>query len=94
MATAESEENREGEEGGKRDGAIALSGELLYCGGTQFDLIGRKVPGGFNGNLVSPTRLRPLTGVDIRFVASGCGECICFGAIDSDANGQEISLNV
>ncbi|KAK6115253.1 hypothetical protein DH2020_007522 [Rehmannia glutinosa] len=28
-------------------------------------------------NLVSPTRLRPLMGVDIRFVASGCVSCHC-----------------
>ena len=50
--------------------------ELLYCGTTRFDLMGRKTKGGMQGrgNLVSPTRLRPLMGVDIRFVASGCGE--------------------
>jgi hypothetical protein len=48
--------------------------ELLYCGGTSFDAMGRKVVGGAQGNLVSPTRLRPLVGVDIRFVASGCSE--------------------
>ncbi|WVZ87557.1 hypothetical protein U9M48_034176 [Paspalum notatum var. saurae] len=46
--------------------------ELLYCGGTSFDNMGRKVVGGAQGNLVSPTRLRPLVGVNIRFVASGC----------------------
>nr|CAB3486058.1 unnamed protein product [Digitaria exilis] len=46
--------------------------ELLYCGGTSFDSMGRKVVGGAQGNLVSPTRLRPLMGVDIRFVGSGC----------------------
>jgi hypothetical protein len=60
----------EGEE--KAGGAAAW--ELLYCGGTCFDTIGRKVVGGPQGNLVSPTRLRPLVGVDIRFVASGCSE--------------------
>ena len=48
--------------------------ELLYCGGTSFDNMGRKVVGGGQGNLVSPTRLRPLMGVDIRFVGSGCSE--------------------
>jgi hypothetical protein len=39
--------------------------------------MGRTVKGvmrGSRGNLVSPARLRPLVGVDIRFVASGCGE--------------------
>jgi hypothetical protein len=51
--------------------------ELLYCGTTRFDIMGRTVKGvmrGSRGNLVSPARLRPLVGVDIRFVASGCGE--------------------
>lgn len=76
MASAELEKKLEGEEVAKSDGAAASGGELVYCGATQFDMIGRKgVPGGSNGNLVSPTRLRPLVGVDIRFVASGCGKC-------------------
>lgn len=52
------------------------SGELLFCGGTSWDIIGRK-KGSLDGNLVSPTRLRPLVGVDIRFVASGCSSCHC-----------------
>ncbi|CAN6182035.1 unnamed protein product, partial [Urochloa humidicola] len=40
--------------------------ELLYCGGTKFDTMDQK--GGPQGrNLESPTRLRPLVGVDIRF---------------------------
>lgn len=47
------------------------SGELLFCGATNWDLIGRK-KGASDSNLVSPTRLRPLVGVDIRYVASGC----------------------
>lgn len=47
-------------------------GELLFCGSTCWDLVGRR-KGALEGNLVSPTRLRPLVGVDIRFVASGCG---------------------
>lgn len=47
-------------------------GELLFCGTTAWDTIGRKK--GCEGNLVSPTRLRPLVGVDIRYVASGCGK--------------------
>ena len=50
-------------------------GELLYCGGTNFDAMNRKLAGGMQGNLVSPTRLRSLVGVDIRSVATGCGEC-------------------
>nr|CAB3488570.1 unnamed protein product [Digitaria exilis] len=57
--------------------------ELLYCGGTSFDSMGRKVVGGAQGNLVSPTRLRPLMGVDIRFVGSGCTACHCV-ALDAE----------
>ncbi|KAJ1273314.1 hypothetical protein BS78_06G270700 [Paspalum vaginatum] len=57
--------------------------ELLYCGGTSFDNMGRKVVGGAQGNLVSPTRLRPLVGVNIRFVASGCTACHCV-ALDAE----------
>ncbi|XP_078173493.1 regulator of chromosome condensation (RCC1) family protein [Carex rostrata] len=78
MASAELQKSLEGEEVAKSDGEAASGGELVYCGATQFDMIGRKgVPGGSNGNLVSPTRLRPLVGVDIRFVASGCASCHC-----------------
>lgn len=50
-------------------------GELLFCGATSWDTIGRRK--GLEGNLASPTRLRPLVGVDIRFVASGCTSCHC-----------------
>ncbi|XP_039124804.1 protein RCC2 [Dioscorea cayenensis subsp. rotundata] len=52
-------------------------GELLYCGGTSWDSMGRKTSAPAGMNLVSPTRLRPLIGVDIRFVASGCTSCHC-----------------
>lgn len=51
-------------------------GELLFCGATAWDAIGRRK--GLDGNLVSPTRLRPLIGINISFVASGCGEFLCF----------------
>lgn len=47
-------------------------GELLFCGATCWDIIGRR-KGAVDGNLVSPSRLRPLVGIDIRYVASGCG---------------------
>lgn len=51
-------------------------GELLYCGTTSWDTVGRKkIPG--EANLVSPSRLRPLIGVDIRTVVSGCASCHC-----------------
>ncbi|KAL3640954.1 hypothetical protein CASFOL_015922 [Castilleja foliolosa] len=57
-------------------------GELLFCGTTSWDAMGRRrtTP---EENLVSPTRLRPLMGVDIRFVASGCVSCHCV-ALDVD----------
>uniref|UniRef100_A0A5B6ZEZ2 Protein RCC2 n=1 Tax=Davidia involucrata TaxID=16924 RepID=A0A5B6ZEZ2_DAVIN len=51
-------------------------GELLVCGTSSWDAIGRRKISP-EGNLVSPTRLRPLVGVDIRFVASGCASCHC-----------------
>ncbi|KAJ3692654.1 hypothetical protein LUZ60_011749 [Juncus effusus] len=64
----------------------AEGGELVFCGATQFDAIGKKMAGGFfSGNLVSPTRLRPLVGVDIRFVASGCA---AFHCVALDAEGR------
>lgn len=50
-------------------------GELLFCGTTAWDAMGRRKTSP-EENLVSPTRLRPLMGVDIRFVASGCGKQI------------------
>ena len=56
----------------KKVGEETKGGELLFCGATCWDMIGRK-KGSVEGNLVSPTRLRPLVGVNIRFVASGCG---------------------
>ncbi|CAH8391091.1 unnamed protein product [Eruca vesicaria subsp. sativa] len=59
------EESSEGEKGG----------ELLFCGATSWDVVGRRK--GVEGNLLSPTRLRPLLGVNICFVASGCASCHC-----------------
>ncbi|KAA3476331.1 protein RCC2-like protein [Gossypium australe] len=50
-------------------------GELLFCGSTCWDVTGRR-KGAVEGNLVSPTRLRPLVGVDIRFVASVSCHCV------------------
>ncbi|XP_010934535.1 uncharacterized protein [Elaeis guineensis] len=62
---------------GEGEKAAAAAGEMLYCGGTNWDVLGRKAGGPLTGNLVSPTRLRPLVGVDICFVASGCTSCHC-----------------
>ncbi|XP_021902462.1 protein RCC2 homolog [Carica papaya] len=56
--------------------SVERGGELLFCGATCWDIVGRR-KGALEGNLVSPTRLRPLVGVDIRFVASGCASCHC-----------------
>ncbi|KAK2978624.1 hypothetical protein RJ640_020934 [Escallonia rubra] len=72
MSAAEAEaeaEQKAGEEAVK-------GGELLFCGTTSWDAIGRRKVSP-EGNLVSPTRLRPLVGVDIRFVASGCASTHC-----------------
>ncbi|XP_043714035.1 protein RCC2 homolog [Telopea speciosissima] len=55
---------------------VKVGGELLFCGATNWDSIGRRgAP--VESNLVSPTRLRPLVGIDICFVASGCTSCHC-----------------
>ncbi|OAY68344.1 Protein RCC2 [Ananas comosus] len=82
MSASDSEKRAEegdsdGGGGGGEGGGGAVGGELLYCGGTSWETMGRKVVGGATGNLVAPTRLRPLVGVDVRFVASGCTACHC-----------------
>ncbi|KAL8059195.1 hypothetical protein ABFS82_03G068500 [Erythranthe guttata] len=51
-------------------------GELLFCGTTAWDAMGRRRTSP-EENLVSPTRLRPLMGVEIRSVAAGCVSCHC-----------------
>lgn len=78
MSASEAEKKVEEEE--KKE--EVKGGELLFCGATCWDIIGRR-KGPVDGNLVSPSRLRPLVGVDIRYVASGCGNLnkklfICF----------------
>ncbi|KAI9118082.1 hypothetical protein K1719_010414 [Acacia pycnantha] len=70
MSAVEAEKNVEEEK------EVVRRGELLFCGGTCWDIIGRR-KGPSDGNLFSPTRLRPLVGIDIRFVASGCASCHC-----------------
>ncbi|XP_019156128.1 PREDICTED: protein RCC2 [Ipomoea nil] len=75
MAEKKVEEQEEG-------GAAVKGGELLFCGCTNWDGIGRrKVSPEFN--LISPTRLRPLVGVNICFVAAGCASCHCV-ALDTE----------
>nr|XP_004238336.1 protein RCC2 [Solanum lycopersicum] len=61
---------------------VVKGGELLFCGSTCWDSVGRR-KGLTEGNLVSPTRLRPLVGVDICFVAAGCASCHCV-ALDTE----------
>ncbi|KAJ8647933.1 hypothetical protein MRB53_000956 [Persea americana] len=68
MAAAEAEKPEEEK---------VAAGELLFCGGTNWDMIGKKTGAAVTGNLVSPTRLRSLLNVDIRLVASGCASCHC-----------------
>lgn len=55
----------------------AEGGELLFCGATKWEMIGRKSGSLVPGNLVSPTRLRSLVNIDIRYVASGCASFHC-----------------
>ena len=68
MAAAEGENKVVAEEEVK-------GGELLFCGTTSWEAMGRRRTTA-EENLASPTRLRPLMGVDIRFVASGCGKYV------------------
>ncbi|XP_070056347.1 uncharacterized protein [Nicotiana tomentosiformis] len=60
---------------------VVKGGELLFCGCTSWDAVGRRKVQ--EGNLISPTRLRPLVGVNICFVASGCASCHCV-ALDTE----------
>ncbi|GAA0166503.1 hypothetical protein LIER_21644 [Lithospermum erythrorhizon] len=76
MAALEAEKNTGEEE------EVMKGGELLYCGTTMWDAIGRRKLSP-EGNLVAPTRMRPLVGIDIRFVAAGCASCHCV-ALDVD----------
>lgn len=57
-------------------------GELLFCGCSTWDAIGRRKVSP-EQNLFSPVRLRPLVGVNIRLVASGCASCHCV-ALDTE----------
>ena len=70
MAAVEPEKKVEEEE------QAVKGGELLFCGATAWDAVGRRK--GLEGNLISPTRLRPLIGINISFVASGCSKLLSF----------------
>lgn len=67
----------------KQEEKAPKGGELLFCGGTQWELVGRKVGDLSATNLVSPTRLRSLMGINICFVAAGSASCHCV-ALDVD----------
>ncbi|KAH7845457.1 hypothetical protein Vadar_002341 [Vaccinium darrowii] len=62
----------------KQEEDVAVTGgELLFCGSTRWNanISSRKTSTA--GNLISPTRLRPLVGVDIRLVVSGVASSHC-----------------
>ncbi|MCL7048079.1 hypothetical protein MKW94_029797 [Papaver nudicaule] len=56
---------------------VEKGGELLFCGGTNWDTLRQYTLRPTHENLISPTRLRPLIGVNIRSVAAGCVSCHC-----------------
>ncbi|KAI3858836.1 hypothetical protein MKX03_015773 [Papaver bracteatum] len=70
----------------KEEEEVERNGELLFCGGTSWDTLGRtgylRSP---YGNLISPTRLKPLIGVNIRYVAAGC---VSFHCVALDVEGR------
>jgi hypothetical protein len=49
------------------------AGELLFCGGSNWEAIGKKQTDGGARGIFLPTRLAALQGIDIAFVASGSG---------------------
>lgn len=64
-----------------------LAGEILFCGGTNWDLIGRRnLPKGMKAvggpNLWGPHRLTGLEGIRVRTVASGNSACHCVAITD------------
>ncbi|PVD35390.1 hypothetical protein C0Q70_02352 [Pomacea canaliculata] len=84
---AGAEFDNEGEEGSSGDISFKLespmlAGEVLFCGGTNWDLVGRRtLPKGVKPiggpNLWGPHRLGGLESIKIRTVASGCNACHC-----------------
>ncbi|KAK9743459.1 hypothetical protein RND81_03G240700 [Saponaria officinalis] len=91
------EEKKSEEEKGRN------GGDILFCGSTNWNTVGRR-GSGTQGNLYSPTRLRPLVGIDIRYVASGCvsshcvaldvqGRCYTWGRNEKGQLGHSDTLN-
>ncbi|XP_024361801.1 uncharacterized protein [Physcomitrium patens] len=59
------------------------AGELLFCGSSSWETIGKKQTGDGSTLLPSPTRLSVLQGVPIVFVAGGSTACHCI-ALDTE----------
>jgi hypothetical protein len=57
----------------KNEDAEPKAGELLFCGGSNWEAIGKKQTDGGARGIFLPTRLAALQGIDIAFVASGSG---------------------
>jgi len=79
VVTTVVEEEDEDAEAFKLEGSL-ISGELLFCGGTNWDLVGRKtLPKGAKNiggrNLYGPHILSALSGIRVRTVAAGCVSC-------------------
>ena len=55
------------------DAAPARQGELLFCGSTSWETIGRKQANDGSTSLPAPSRLRALLQVPIVFIAAGSG---------------------
>lgn len=53
--------------------AAPQAGELLFCGSTAWETIGRKQANDGSTSLPAPHRLRVLQGVPIVFIAGGAG---------------------
>ncbi|KAH6556095.1 hypothetical protein KP509_1Z205300 [Ceratopteris richardii] len=70
-------------------------GELLLCGSTAWDHIGRKTATEIGGALLlSPTRLRPLMGVPIVYVGSGSGMCASILCVYLAASCHSLAVDV
>ncbi|KAG0624075.1 hypothetical protein M758_3G222100 [Ceratodon purpureus] len=63
--------------------AAPQAGELLFCGSTAWETIGRKQANDGSTSLPAPHRLRVLQGVPIVFIAGGAAACHCI-ALDAE----------
>lgn len=81
MSTAEASASAKKVE--QENSANPKGGELLFCGATLWEAIGRRNVDFSSTNIVSPVRLRPLMGINIAFVAAGSASNHCV-ALDVD----------